>query len=612
MFDTSISQLALPGTERNDLVTTRIKVNGTSIPDTAIVFSIRVSRTANRIPFAVLTFLDGDVAQQEFPISDLDLLSPGNSIEIEAGYHGNNSTIFKGIIIRHSVKIIQNEAPYIEIECKDEAVKMTVGRKNKYFYNQKDNEIIEEILRNNGRQANVESTSAKHPEMVQYYATDWDFLNTRAEANGMLVLTMNGTVKVAKPKFDQSPKCSLHYGMNIFEFEAEMDARDQYPTVKASAWNADNQEVETSEPSGGGGLGGFSPPRPAAAITQAAATVGSAVGLRISGIAPNTDYSKVMGLEHLSLQHTGSLNQEEAQNWAKAQMTKSQLAKNRGRVKFQGVVNIFPGDVIQLVGVGLRHSGKVYVTAISHEIEAGMWYTHAQFGLSQRWYAADFDDVADLPAAALLPAIHGLHIGVVTALAGDPDNAHRIQVRLPLIDDRGEGIWMRVACQDAGQNRGSFFRPEISDEVIVGFLNDDPREAVVLGMLNSSAKPAALKDSDENHQKGWITRSDMRMIFDDEKKSLSINTPGGKKMLIDEDADKIHLEDQHGNKITMDKDGITIESYKNMTLKAQNEIKVEALNIAQKAQTSFKAEGTQTEVKASGNMTVKGAIVQIN
>jgi phage protein D/phage baseplate assembly protein gpV len=612
MFDLSPSQLAIPGTESADLVTTKIKINGSPVPDTVLPYSISVSRTANRIPFAIITFLDGDVARQEFPTSDLDLLSPGNPIEIHAGYHGNDKLIFKGIIVRHSVRVLQNETPFIEIECKDEAVKMTVGRKNKYYFNQKDSEIIEEILRNHGRQIDVQSTSGKHAEMVQYYATDWDFLNTRAEANGMLVMSKDGKVKVAKPDFGQSPKFPLNYGVNIFEFEAEMDARDQYPTAKATAWDADNQEVQSSEPSGGGGLGGFSAPKVPSALSQAASTVGSAVGVRISGIAPNTDYSKVMGLEHLALQHTGALNQEEAQNWAAAQMTKSQLAKNRGRVKFQGAADIYPGDMLKLEGVGLRHSGKVYITAISHEIEAGMWYTHAQFGLSQRWFAAEFDDVTDQPASALLPAIHGLQIGVVTALKGDPDNAHRVQVRLPLIDGRGDGIWMRVSCQDAGNKFGAFWRPEIGQEVVVGFLNDDPRDAIVVGMLNSTAKPAALQDKDENHQKGWITRGDMRMIFDDEKKSLSITTPGGKKLIIDEDQDKIHLEDQHGNKITMDKDGITLDSYKNMTLKAKQDIKIEAMNITQKAQFAFKAEGTQSQLTASGDVTVKGAIVKIN
>jgi len=611
MFDLPLSQLLTPGAERSGLVSTQIKVNGAPVPDTVIPMNIQVSRSANRIPFAVLTFLDGNVAKREFQISDLDLFSPGNPIEIHVGYHGDNQLIFKGIIVRHAVKVLQNSASSIEIECKDEAVKMTVGRKNKYYLNQSDADILEEILRKYNLEPDVKSTGKKHPEMVQYYSTDWDFLNTRAEANGMLVFTKDTKVSIAAPDFGQKVKFPLHYGVSIFEFEAEMDARDQYPTTKALTWDPDNQKVQKTDPNSNG-AGGLSAPTPPSPLSQAASTVGSAVGVRISGIKPNTDYTKVMGLEHLPLQHTGTLSQEEAQNWANAQMTKSQLAKNRGRVKFQGVADVYPGDVLRLEGVGLRHSGNIFLTAVTHEISDGMWYTQAQFGLSQRWFVTEFDDVQDSQAAALLPAVNGLQIGIVTSLEGDPDNAHRIQVRLPMIDDQGNGIWMRVACQDAGNNRGSFWRPELQDEVVVGFLNDDPREAVILGMLNSQAKPAALPDTDDNHKKGWITRSDMRMIFDDDKKSLTVTTPGGKKMVMDEDGDKIHFEDEHGNKITMNADGITLESAKNMTLKAQNDLNIEALNISQKAQSSFKAEGTQTQVSASADMTVKGAIVKIN
>jgi len=56
-----------------------------------------------------------------------------------------------------------------------------------------------------------------------------------------------------------------------------------------------------------------------------------------------------------------------------------------------------------------------------------------------------------------------------------------------MISTSDDGIWARISTLDAGKQRGTFFRPEIGDEVIVGFLNDDPRYPVVLGMVNSSA-----------------------------------------------------------------------------------------------------------------------------
>ena len=604
MLDLNLSQLLPPLPQRSELVTFLVKINGKPIPDTVPVKSISISRVANRIPCASITILDGQVATQSFPASDADLFSPGQSVEIQAGYHGQNKMLFKGLVIRHTLKIAQNSHSFIEVECKDEAVKLTVGRKNKYFFNQKDSEIIESILRSKV-QTDVQSSSVTHKEMVQYYATDWDFVVSRAEANGMLVLTEDGKVTVKKPDFSQQPKFPLNYGSSIFELEAEMDARDQYPTVEATTWDPADQAVRKSTP-GGGGFGGFS----ASALSSSA----GALGLNAPGVAPNTNYSKVLGLDKLPLQHGGAFTGEEAQAWAAAQMTKSELAKNRGRVKFDGVADIKPGDCISLQGVGLRHSGKVFVTAVTHEIGEGMWYTHAQFGLPQRWFAQEFDDVTDQPAGSLLPAVHGLQIGLVTRLKGSPaDTEFRIQVRLPLVNPQGEGIWTRLAAQDAGNQRGAVWRPEIGDEVIVGFFNDDPRQAVILGSLHSSKNPAPIPADDKNHEKGWITRSKMKMVFNDDDKSLVIETPKGKKVTIDEKTDKIQLEDEHGNKIVMDKNGIVIESSKDLTLKAAKDVKMQGINIEQKAQATFKAESQgQAQIQATADLVVKGTFVRIN
>ena len=74
----------------------------------------------------------------------------------------------------------------------------------------------------------------------------------------------------------------------------------------------------------------------------------------------------------------------------------------------------------------------------------------------------------------------------------DPDGEHRVRVKLPLVNNADDGVWARVASLDAGNDRGFFFRPEIGDEVVVGFFDDDPRRPVMLGMLHSSAKAAPL------------------------------------------------------------------------------------------------------------------------
>ena len=103
--------------------------------------------------------------------------------------------------------------------------------------------------------------------------------------------------------------------------------------------------------------------------------------------------------------------------------------------------------------------------------------------------------------------MHGLQVGIVTELAGDPGKEHRIRVKVPLAGMDEQGVWARVATLDAGDQRGTVFRPEKDDEVVLGFFHDDPAQPVVLGMLHSSAKAPPIEPTDDNDEKGYVSRS---------------------------------------------------------------------------------------------------------
>ena len=124
-----------------DLVTFKILIEGEQLSAAHQVMTVAVEKEINRIPTAKLVIMDGDPASQDFELSNKDLLVPGKEIEIKAGYHSDEETIFKGIVISHNLRIRSNQS-YLIVECKDKAVKLTVGRKSKYFYESKDSEIL--------------------------------------------------------------------------------------------------------------------------------------------------------------------------------------------------------------------------------------------------------------------------------------------------------------------------------------------------------------------------------------------------------------------------------------------------------------------------------------
>ncbi len=569
----------------SDLATYKILVEGEDLSRSYHVLNIVVEKEVNRIPTAKIVLRDGDPSAQDFELSNQDLFVPGKEIEIKAGYHSEEDTIFKGIVIKHSLKIRPSQA-FLIVECKDKAMKLTIGRKSKYFYESSDSDVLEEIIDSYGLEKDVESSNVTHKELVQYNVSDWDFLVTRAQANGKICVVDDGKITIKKPDTGQEPVETVAFGATLLDFDAEIDARNQFQKVTSYGWNASDQEfleAEADDP-----------------------------GVELNGNLTPDDLAQVVGLENLELKNGGG-DSSALQEWANSKALFNQLAKIRGRVKFQGIPAVKPNTLLNMEGVGERFNGSVFISAIRHQVAEGNWTVDAQFGINPKWFSETYE-INDLPAAGLAAAVSGLQIGIVTQLENDPDGEDRILVRLPVVDSQGEGTWARIATLDAGENRGSFFRPEIEDEVIVGFINDNPNDAVVLGMMNSSAKPAPLTSADDNHEKGFVTRSEMKFIFNDDEVSVTVETPNGNKLVISDEDGGIKLEDENGNFIQMDSSGITIESASEISYKSSTDMKVESgTNMELKAGAQFKAEGSAgAEVSTSAIAVVKGSMVQIN
>jgi Rhs element Vgr protein len=591
----------LPGTQNTELVTFTISINGEAIGPQYQVATMTVSKEINRIPYAKLIIYDGDAAAQDFAVSDEETFIPGAAIDIALGYNSDESAVFSGIILKHSLKIRRDKSPVLILECRDKAVKMTVARKNKYFYDSTDSDAVEQIIQDYGLDTDIDDTGVQHEAIVQYDCTDWDFIVSRLEANGQFCIVDSGKITAKAPDFSADTVLDAVFGSTILEFDADLDPRNQYQGIKAATWDYSNQEITTVD--------------------------AQEPGFEENGNLSSDDLESVLGISEFDLYSGEDVTEDELQHWADARLLKARLSRCRGRVRFRGYTPINPGDLINIGGVGDRFNGKVFVSGVRQEVAQGMWTTDVQFGLTNEPFTKQ-PDIHSAPAADLLPAVQGLQIGVVTDLENDPDSQDRIRVRLPIIDPNEDGVWSRVACLDAGDTRGTFFRPEIGDEVVVGFLNNDPRNPLVLGMLNSSAKPAPLTASNQNDEKGYVSRSGMKMIFNDSENSIKINTPAGKKVTISENDGIISIEDENNNKISMDDSSITVESGNDINLTANGDLNIQAVNIKLTASSSFslsaggstldagsgsaKLSSPSVSIEGSGTTTIKGGVVMIN
>jgi len=568
-----------------DLPTKTILINGTALAATYRVMSVKVTHAAHKIPEAEIVLLDGDVSTETFAASNGTDLMPGVEITVKAGYHGQEETIFKGMIVQQGIKILQGQSSSITIMAKHAIFKTALNRKNSSFKDKKDSEIIEELLT---MDKEVDATTVTHKHMLQSYCNDWDFINIRAEANGLYVLPKYDIIKVKKPALDASPVLNLYYGTSILEFEAEMDARNCYREVKASGWSAADQAI--IESSSSNDWNGKEP-----------------------GNFTSNDAAGAVGNSSLNLYSQGHSSSVELDAVAKAVMIRHHLSKIVGRARCIGFATIWPGDIVELNGVGDRYKGKAFVTGVQHHIAEGRWDTNIQFGYKHKPYSAQYDDIIDKPALGYMPGIEGLQVGVVVQLESDPLSEFRVLIKLPTHGGSEEAIWARIATLDAGKERGSFFRPEIGDEVIVGFIDNNPLQAIIVGCLHSSKNISPVDPKDDNHIKGIYSREKMKWQMDDEKKEILFETPAGNKILISEDQKGITLEDQNGNKVVMNDSGIEITSSKDFKVKASGDIKLEGTNVEISGSGQFKASGSGGSEVSSGAVTnVKGSIVNIN
>jgi uncharacterized protein involved in type VI secretion and phage assembly len=203
-----------------------------------------------------------------------------------------------------------------------------------------------------------------------------------------------------------------------------------------------------------------------------------------------------------------------------------------------------------------------------------------------------------------------------------------VQVTLPLTDD-ANGIWARLAQPYASSGFGWSFFPEVGDEVVLGFMNEDPASAVILASVYSSPRAPTHTPEAANNIKALTTRSLIEFNFDDENKAVKLSTPGGRFVELHDTNGTVTVEDPNGNKLVMKSDTVDLISAANMTIKsaanmtidcganltvkaaAKCDISAVQLNATASAQLALASNGVGS-LKAAALLEVNGALVKIN
>jgi phage baseplate assembly protein V len=195
---------------------------------------------------------------------------------------------------------------------------------------------------------------------------------------------------------------------------------------------------------------------------------------------------------------------------------------------------------------------------------------------------------------------YGVVVGVVTNNQ-DPENMHRVKVRFPWLSNEVESNWARVAAPMSGNDRGTYFLPEVGDEVLVAFEHGQVDHPFVLGSLwNGKDTPPESNANGENNHRTIKSRSGHVLRFNDKSGNETIE-------IIDKTG---------SNKIVIDSanNSITIEAKSDITIKsATGKLTMQANGIEMKSQMGISAEAaTNMDLKANAVVTVKGAMIRLN
>jgi uncharacterized protein involved in type VI secretion and phage assembly len=198
--------------------------------------------------------------------------------------------------------------------------------------------------------------------------------------------------------------------------------------------------------------------------------------------------------------------------------------------------------------------------------------------------------------ARLPSGLGGRWYGVYPALVSDirdPDGQGRVKVTLPWSPDAGSEhyeAWARVATLMGGHNRGSWFIPDVTDEVLIIFEGGDPRRPYVIGALwnGRDNPPESMDGAGKNFHKVLRSRNGVKMTLDDTdgQEKVILETPGGQKVTLRDGPGSVEIVDSNGNAVKLETSGITINASAKVTVSAGGPVEISASIVNVNAGTS--------------------------
>jgi len=384
----------------------------------------------------------------------------------------NGKPLFTGRITRQVCQLPAGSFS-IFLEAHHDLQKLKANYRSELYANQTDAQILKKIMGNHNIKLNsLDGMQLRHEQMVQVNCSDWRFIRTRLNACGVLLVSTPDGVKVLAPSL---PTADITLAPPTRLLSATVERRNSQLAagIEMSSWNIDQQNMRT----------------PARAVKVDTGT-------------ENYDANVLKTLNPTFWQQglSRALQDEELRAAANGHRLMNRLAALSASLEIEGNVVPEPGKGIKIENFGAL-DGTAFITGIKHNFAISSdrdkrWTTSIEVG-SNLLIGMDSE---------LVPAAPGLHIGVVDENPQGPDDYHALKIQLPAFQLGNVTLNARLGVPFASAESGFNFYPRKGDEVVVAFIEDDPRFPVILGAMHNPVNKAPKSALDQGI--GMVLKTD--------------------------------------------------------------------------------------------------------
>ncbi len=505
-------------------------------------------------------------------------------------------------------KLIQAEVTSLEAEVDstgsftiirgyDPAHRLFRGRHTTSYTQATASDAAKKVAQRVGLSAgDVKSSATVYDHIGQCGQTDWEFLDGMAKRIGYEVAVRDNKLDFGPRKTaDTAPSPSggssanplvLKLGSDILRFRSVITAAEQVGNVEVRGWDvAQKRKIVSNAPAG-------------TKTIQLASADPAAM-------------AKPFGNPKYVASEVAYRTQSEADTAAKALVEEIGSSFAEIDAVARGNPKLRPDVAISIEHAGKPFDGKYTLTTVRHRYDPATGYTTA-FAVTGRQERSLYG----LTGAAGQDRAGG---GVVIAQVSDvndPEHQGRVKLTFPWLSDDYVSDWARTVQSGAGKDRGAMVVPEVGDEVLVAFEQQDPlRPYVIGGLFNGIDKPKSAgipvvdTGSGAINRRSFISRNGHRVdVLDETGKTegIDVQTGDGKlRIALDAVATKVTVHSDGTVQID-GKNGVVIES-------SSGNLELKGRQIKMTAQQGVSVTGGTglLELKTTGPVTVDGTTVKV-